>query len=252
MPTPDPKFDGLADDYDRTRPRYPAELFAHAVALLPERIRPTVVDAGAGTGIALEALVPLLPAGAAVHAVDISDDMIRRGKAKFPQVIWEQSTAEEYLGRLSPVDLVLAAQAYQWMDRPAYLAAAVRALRSGGVCMVVQNNRDYGIGGFAAEYEDLLEELSPGYHRTYRAIDVARELSERFDRVERRECQWRQALTAEEFTTMSSSSTQAQRAIAAVGPVFLERVRALCARYEEAGKVQVPYLSEAFYGIARG
>ncbi|WP_051111321.1 hypothetical protein [Rhodococcus rhodnii] len=31
------------------------------VPLLPEQERPVVVDAGAGTGIALEALLPLLP-----------------------------------------------------------------------------------------------------------------------------------------------------------------------------------------------
>src|SRR5690349_9262565 len=55
--------DGLADSYERTRPRYPVELFAHAVSLLPARARPVVLDAGAGTGIALEALLPLLPAG---------------------------------------------------------------------------------------------------------------------------------------------------------------------------------------------
>lgn len=222
------------------------------MTLLPEPGRPTVVDAGAGTGIALEALVPLLPATATVHAVDTSADMISVGTVKFPQVIWEQSTAEHYLGGLSAVDLVLAAQAYQWMDRQAYLAAAAQALRPGGVCMIVQNNRDYGGGGFAAEYEDLLEELSPGYSRGYRDIDVSQEMSEFYGQVQRRQCAWQQVLTVDEFCTMSSSSTQAQRAIAAVGPVFLDRVRTLCARYAVAGKVRVPYLSETFYGTVRG
>ncbi|MGX1759030.1 hypothetical protein ACWIG5_19300 [Streptomyces lydicus] len=49
---------------------------------------------------------------------------------------------------------------------------------------------------------------------------------------------------------MSASSTQAQRAIAAVGPEFLNRMRELCARHVEGGQAEVPYVSEAFYGVA--
>lgn len=251
MATPEAKFDGLADSYDRARPRYPAELFLHVVRSLPSGHPPVVVDAGAGTGIALEALLPLLPPDAEVHAVDISEDMIRVGRAKFPTVRWQAGTAEEHLPGLAGADLVMAAQAYQWMDRPAYLRAAAAALRPGGLCAVVQNNRDYGSGGFAAEYEDLLEKYSPGYSRSYRAIDVGAELGAVFGAVEHHTCRWAQPMAVEEFVTMSSSSTQAQRAIAAVGDVFLDHVRELCARYEEDGRVALPYLSEAFHGVRR-
>ncbi|MER5640092.1 class I SAM-dependent methyltransferase [Kitasatospora sp. NPDC002227] len=247
-----PKFDGLADSYDRTRPRYPAALFSAALALLPTGRPLTVADAGAGTGIALETLLPLLPAGSTVHAVDISADMIRLGREKFPRVHWAQGTAEEHLGRLTGLDLVLAAQAYQWLDRPAYLRAAAAALRPGGFCLIVQNNRDHGRGGFAAAYEDLLEACSPGYTRTYRSIDVAGELATVFGQVARHECRWEQALTVEGLVTMSSSSTQAQRAVTAVGPAFLDQVRELAERHAVDGLVRLPYLSEAFHGAARG
>jgi SAM-dependent methyltransferase len=243
-------FDGLADSYERTRPRYPVELFFHAVGLLPPDARPVVVDAGAGTGIALEALLPLLPAGAEVHAVDVSGDMIELGRAKFPTVTWTKGNAEQHLATFTGVDLVTAAQSYQWLDRPAFRAAAAGALRPGGICMVIQNNRDLRAGGLAGDYEDLLEELSPFYSRTYRAIDVQGELSAGFDEVERREQTWNQPLTVHEFVTMSTSSTQAQRAITAVGALFLHRVRDLAARHEKNGQVQVPYVTEAFYGKA--
>ncbi|GGV71567.1 class I SAM-dependent methyltransferase [Streptomyces thermoviolaceus] len=251
LSTPQAKFDGLAGDYDRARPRYPAELFQHAVASLPADRRLTVVDAGAGTGIALEGLLPQLPAGTEVHAVDISTDMIRIGREKFPQVIWHQGTAEDHLGTwpAGSVDLVVAAQSYQWMNREAYVREAARCLNPAGVCLVVQNNRDHAAGGFASAYEDLLEELSPGYSRTYRSFDIAGELSAAFAQVERRDCRWHQTLTVEEFVTMSSSSTQAQRAVGAVGSVFFDRVRELCARYEDDGRIRLPYVSEAFYAV---
>ncbi|OHV41327.1 MULTISPECIES: class I SAM-dependent methyltransferase [Pseudofrankia] len=253
MATPPTKLDGPTDSYERTRPRYPVELFAHAVTLLPAGARPTVVDVGAGTGIALEALLPQLSADAEVHAVDVSGDMINIGREKFPQVAWEQGKAEEFLDRFTGIDFVVSAQSYQWMDRPAFLSAAARALRPGGVCMVVQNSLDYQVGGLAAEYENLLEEISPFHSRSraFKPIDVETELSAHFDEVERRATEWRQPLTINEFVAMSSSSTQGQRAIAAAGPLFLRQVRALCAKHVKDGRVQLPYVTEAFYGKGR-
>src|SRR5699024_9018310 len=123
-----PGFNGLADSYEQVRPRYPDEFFAYAVDLLPASQPPRVVDAGAGTGIALEGLLPKLPDGSTVHAVDISEDMLRLGRAKFPDVDWRLGTAEDYLGSDGEVDLVLAAQSYQWMDRPEFLRCVARYL----------------------------------------------------------------------------------------------------------------------------
>ena len=162
MPEIDAKFDGLAESYDRTRPRYPAELFGPVVESLRDTRSPLVVDAGAGTGIALETLLPLLPSTAAVHAVDISSDMVTRGRSKFPDVHWMVGTAEDYLAERGSVDALIAAQAYQWMDRARFLTLAGERLRAGGVLAIVQNNRNFGVGGFAEEYETLLEKRSPG------------------------------------------------------------------------------------------
>ncbi|MFD0396075.1 class I SAM-dependent methyltransferase [Streptomyces nogalater] len=145
MSTSEAKFDGLANNYDQARPRYPAELFRHVVEYLPKTDRLTVVDAGAGTGIALEGLLPHLPDDAAVHAVDVSTDMIRVGREKFPHVVWHEGTAEGYLASCpsSSVDLVVAAQSYQWMDRAAYVREAARCLGPAGLCLVIQNNRNH-------------------------------------------------------------------------------------------------------------
>lgn len=251
MSTSEAKFDGLANNYDQARPRYPAELFQHLGAYLPKTGRPRVLDAGSGTGIALEGLLPHLPADATVHAVDVSTDMIRVGREKFPQVVWHEGTAEGYLASCpsASLDLVVAAQSYQWMDRAAYVREAARCLGPAGVCLVVQNNRNHEAGGFASAYEDLLEELSPGYSRSYRSFDIAAELGEAFTQVERRAAHWNRTLTVEEFVAMSSSSTQAQRAVAAVGPVFYARVRRLCALHEAGGRVELAYVSEAFYAL---
>jgi len=251
MATLSAKLDPAAERYERTRPRYPAELFAHAVSLLPAGARPTVVDAGAGSGIALEALLPLLPAGADVHAVDVSGEMVGLGREKLPSVTWVKGNAEQYLATVNGVDLVTAAQSYQWMDRPAFRAAAAGALRPGGICMVVHNSRDVRGGGLAADYEDLLTELSPFYSGEGRPIAVESELAGQFDDVHRLEQPWHQPLTVTEFVATIVSSAQAQHAINAVGTVFLRRLRSLAARYAQDGRVEVPYVAEAFFGRAR-
>lgn len=249
MPAQNAAFDGLAERYDQKRPRYPAGLFGHAVGLLSAFTDPSVVDTGAGTGIALEGLLPLLEPGSVVHAVDVSADMVRVGRDKFPQVHWHVGEAEPFLESVYNIHLVVAAQAYQWMDRPRFVVAAAQALVPGGVCMVIQNNRHHAAGGFPAAYEDLLEKHSPNYRRDYRAIDVPTELRAAFPVVEERTEGWRQVLVVEDFVTMSSSSTQAQRAIAHVGPQFLESVRDLCDSYATDGRVTVPYVCEAYYGV---
>src|SRR4051812_6759302 len=112
------KFDDLATDYHASRPRYPAALLAQIVERLPARQPLTVVDAGAGTGIALEGLIPLLGDEHRYLAVDVSPGMVDAGRAAFPTVDWTVGTAEPYLEGLDhSVELVVAAQAYQWMER---------------------------------------------------------------------------------------------------------------------------------------
>lgn len=239
-------FDGLARDYDQARPRYPEEAFRTLVSLLPNRAL-AVADAGAGTGIALEGLLPLLPQGSAVDAIDISADMVAIGKEKFPQVSWSVAPVEEWLARRDQLDLVVAAQAYQWMDRNAFVENAGSALRDRhGVLAVIQNNRNYSIPGLAADYEDILEEFSPGYRRDYRAIDIASETSVVAAEQMQYRFEWIDTMSSTSFEMMSRSSTQAQRAIKATGGEFIQKVRSLAQAFEQQGQVQLNYVTELF------
>jgi len=241
------KFDDLATDYDLYRPRYPTQLAD--IALGPRRSRLKVVDAGAGTGISLEWVLPKLHEPE-VHAIDISSGMVRAGQQKFPHVLWHVGRVEEALASLDEVDLIVAGQSYQWFDRPAFLESAKQALRRGGRLVVVQNNRDHLHSAFLSAYEDLLEDRSPGYRRSYRQIDIAHELAQGFtvplDDVRTEETSWEQKMLVDEFVGMSSSSTQAQRAVASVGPEFLIDVRQLAEAYATAGKVNIAYRTELF------
>lgn len=118
--------------------------------------------------------------------------------------------------------------------------------------MIVQNSRDRAASPFADAYEALLERYSPGRTRRHRELDIAAEPGETFPFTQRKVRRWEQALTVEEFVTMSSSSVRAQRAFASIGPAFFDRVRTLFAEHEEAGagRVTIPYTCEVCYAVA--
>ncbi|MCT1616229.1 class I SAM-dependent methyltransferase [Kocuria marina] len=242
------KFDGLAEEYDQSRPRYPEELWDVLTQRLPRRDKRFVmVDAGAGTGIALEGLLPRIPADSQVTAIDISSDMVRVGATKFPQVEWITTEAEPFLEGSDGLDLVVVAQAYQWMDRSRFTSAAYSALRSGGLVAIIQNNRDFEGSDFLDAYETLLEIMSPGYSRGYRSFDIRAELENIFEpgKTGLDVATWERPMSVGDFVEMSSSSTQVQRAIAAY-PGFLEEVRNLAEQYAREGSINIVYRSELY------
>ncbi|EJF79029.1 hypothetical protein MCO_00558 [Bartonella sp. DB5-6] len=244
------KFDGLADDYDRYRPRYPLTLFKTMLLPFKDKKHLSIVDVGAGTGIALEGIIKLLGNEHQYHAIDISTDMIKQGRRKFPTIQWHQGRAESLLYQIDKVDLVVAAQAFQWMDRPKLLCAASNRLRACGVMAVIQNNRDFKHSKFLAAYETLLEEMSPHYSRYYRNFDFVQEMSDGFgvkpEKVALHTHNWTMTIPSEAFLGMSRSSTQAQRAIASHREEYLRQLSTLIKQYEVRGNLELLYRSELY------
>ncbi len=76
------KFDGLVNDYDRYRPLYPLTLFKTMLHPFKNKKHLSIVDVGAGTGIALEGIVKFLGNEHQYHAIDVSADMIKKGAKK--------------------------------------------------------------------------------------------------------------------------------------------------------------------------
>ncbi len=244
------KFDGLADDYDRYRPRYPLTLFKTMLFPFKDKKHFSIVDVGAGTGIALEGIVKLLGNEHQYHAIDVSVDMIKQGKRKFPFVQWYHGKAESLLPQIGKIDIVVAAQAFQWMDRPLLLSTVSNQLQTGGVMAVIQNNRDFQNSQFLAAYETLLEEMSPNYCRYYRNFDFLQEMRDGLganpEKVALHTHNWTMTIPSEAFMGMSRSSTQAQRAITNHGERYLQQLVALIKKYEIQGNLELLYRSELY------
>lgn len=166
-------FDGLSDDYDRYRPRYdPAaieDVLARAGAVS------AVLDLGCGTGILTRALRNRRPDALVVGADPGTDMLARAAAASAPGAPWLGCRAEQLPLAPGSLDLLTAAQAAHWFDRPAFYAECARVLRPGGTLAVLYNNRVRG-PAIAEAHEALLVEIAPGYSPEYRDFDVAAEL----------------------------------------------------------------------------
>jgi SAM-dependent methyltransferase len=130
-------FANTADDYERTRPSYPAEAVEHLVRLLDLRPGRTLVDVAAGTGKLTRLLVP---SGVAITAVEPVAEMRAILAARVPTALVLDGTAEDL--PVQHADAVTVAQAFHWFDGPAALASFFRVLPPDGGLAVVYNQRD--------------------------------------------------------------------------------------------------------------
>lgn len=250
-------FDGLAGDYDRHRPDYPAPVLKAWRGHLERgrgRAGPRLVaDLGCGTGISTRALARVLEPGDAVIGVEPGADMraafrVHPETATVPLIA---ATGERLPFAPATLDAIVIAQAAHWMDRPALFAEARLALAPGGTLAMLTNNRHWPGSPFLAAYEALLERLSPGYDRRYRAFDYAAELDQAGAAdVLRATHTWERALDAGGFLGLVRSTSMFKNAVAAHGEAAVgDGVRALAAEHADAGgRLAVPYETELVAG----
>lgn len=124
-------FGADAGRYDRARPTYPAGLVARIVAASPGR---DVVDAGCGTGISSRLFEA---AGCRVLGVEPDPRMAEQARRGGTEV--EVAKFEDWDPAGRSFDMVIAAQAWHWVDLAAGAAKAAEALRPGGRLAVFWN-----------------------------------------------------------------------------------------------------------------
>jgi SAM-dependent methyltransferase len=146
--------DRWADDYERGRPGWPAEV-VDVPGLSP---RSAVLDLGAGTG----KLTRLLAATfACVVAVEPAAAMRRRLSAACPDVDLLDGTAEAIPLADASVDAVFVAQAFHTFDDPRALAEIARVLSARGLLVLMWNLPGGPTEPSVDAAEEFLEALAP-------------------------------------------------------------------------------------------
>jgi SAM-dependent methyltransferase len=129
-------FDEVAEQYDRARPAFPAELFDDLVSLAGLASGARVVEIGCGTG---RATLPLAERGLDVVCVELGERLAaiaRRKLARFPNVEVVVGAFETWEPPPAPFDAVVSFEAFHWLDPDVAIEKSHRVLREDGVLAV--------------------------------------------------------------------------------------------------------------------
>lgn len=144
-------FGADAEQYDRARPTYPASVLDYLGAF--EGVR--VLDVGCGTGIVSRLLVAR---GCSVLGVEPDGRMA--AVARRHGITVEQAHFEEWDEQGRTFDLLVAGQAWHWIDPVKGAARAGRAVRPGGRIGVFWN-RGRPPPDLQADFDQVYERVTP-------------------------------------------------------------------------------------------
>jgi SAM-dependent methyltransferase len=244
------RFTSRVDDYVKYRPSYPPgvmDVLRHRADLTAGK---AIADVGCGTGISSRYF---LAAGCTVIGVEPNAAMLAAAVEALkhePNFRPVQATAEHTTLADESVDLVTAAQAFHWFDRPAFRTECVRILRPGGYLALIWNDRKLAGTPFLDGYEQLLLDIGVEYTavRHNNISDAA--LSEFFEPVEMDKASFpsEQAFDFEGLRGRLESSSYAPPPGHANHPKIMSALKALFDRTAKNGQVRMEYETVVFFG----
>lgn len=132
-------YDGVADAYDRARPRYPAALLDQAIAWANLQGGGRLLEIGCGPGIAT---VDLAQRGFTLVALEPSATAWERARqhcAAYGQVSLVNQTFEDWPLEPAAFDAVVAATSFHWVSPETGHDKVAAALKPGGALILLWN-----------------------------------------------------------------------------------------------------------------
>jgi ubiquinone/menaquinone biosynthesis C-methylase UbiE len=231
-------FAAVADVYERSRPGYPDD----AVRWLAGQVPVDVVDLGAGTGKLTRSLVAR---GHRVTAVEPLEAMLEQLRAAAPGATAVVGSAESIPVPDGSADVVTAAQAFHWFDRPVALREIARVLRPGGRIALVWNARD-DREEWVAEFTDTIVGRSVFREGGVLAATASIDESGLYGPVERATFDHVQTLGRSELVELVRSRSDCAVLSEEERRPVLEHVEALFDVHATDGTLAMPYVTECF------
>jgi SAM-dependent methyltransferase len=147
-------FGGEAERYDRCRPTYPNAMVDAVIAASPGR---DFLDVGTGTGISAR---PFQQQGCRVLGVEPDERMAERARHRGLAV--EVAKFEEWDPAGRTFDVVVAGQAWHWVDPVLGASKAAAVLRPGGRIALFWNVMSFP-PNFAEAVSAVYREVVPGF-----------------------------------------------------------------------------------------
>jgi SAM-dependent methyltransferase len=153
-------FGSVAEQYERARPEYPAEVFDDLAELAGLESGSRVLEIGPGTGKATAALARR---GYAVTGIELSSDLAEIAARKVPDAEIVVADFESWQPSEAGFDAVTAFTAFHWIAPKLRFAKSARLLRPGGSLAVVAGPHVLPADGdpFFAEVQEDYDAVVP-------------------------------------------------------------------------------------------
>lgn len=234
-------FDRAGEVYERSRPSYPAEAVDWLLGAASTGTR--VLDVGAGTGKLTRLLVER---GCEIVAVDPAEGMLGQLRGALPSVDARVGSAEQLPVDDGSVDLVLAAQAWHWVDQARALPEAARVLRPGGALGLIWNIRDERVPWVARLGAAM------GSSEAEIAMREGIVIGAPFGATTRHDTEWARPMTLDELLDLVRSRSYLITASDEARSAVLDRVRGVVRDEfgdDEGLRVELPYRTHAFRAV---
>jgi ubiquinone/menaquinone biosynthesis C-methylase UbiE len=241
-------FDSAAAEYDAARPSYPAGLFDELEARTGELAGRTVLDWGAGTGIASRQLAAR---GARVVCLDIGEQMLRRARDRSPRSHCVLADGNQMPVRDQAADLTTFAQSWHWFGQPTASAEVARVLRPGGYFAAWWNRARAEGEPWFGQYQELVSASCPSYawqHASDQRIapewsDPAVQAVGRLEQTGTVVVPWLRRVRAADWITDERSKSYFIELEPTARDSVLGQVAAIIAGRFPDGQMEVPYVT---------
>lgn len=246
-------FDTIAHIYEAARPEYPTAVFdqlCHAAALEPGA---PVLEVGCGTG---KATWGLAAQGWKITALDPGEALLGLARDRLggaPGVQFEQATFESWVAPPAAFRLVVAAQAWHWLDPQIAFPKAAETLAADGVLAIFGNVPQPSIEplaptlsqAYAKHAPELMGPPAEAWYNPEGPVAGMFQQSGLFAPATHKAFAWSQTHTAESYVRLLDSLSYVQRLPAPRREALLGAISAGIEAH--GGRIERAYLTHLYW-----